>query len=182
MWLVCQSWLYVMLSLPFSHPLAGSPTFPFLSSLCHPPFFFHAPLLPTFFLVHWLSQPHPFWPSLLHATSANCLPLSLSPPLPLPSFFPVWLSKREAGRACWWPAVDFTGCLWMSSCRALWQGLLKPSGCFRYMHTLNWIHAHPALYGHELFTLFSLGWSTRDGVRGGGVKEIWAEERRGSGC
>lgn len=146
---------------------------PFLSSLClFPPSFFHAPFLSTFF-------PGPLTVSSTSSLtlSASCCLSQLLTFIFLPPSAPASFSfqcgslrSEQVGLAAGWQwiCVVFVNVLYTP----LRRGLLKPSGCFRYMHTLHWIHAHAALYGHKLFALFSLGWSARDGMRGDGVKEI----------
>ena len=179
--LVCQNWLYVMFSLLLSRPFACSPTFLFCREVATLPFSSTLPFSlhfswPTDFLSHILSDPLCFM-----LPQPTCLPLSFSLPLPqLPFFQFGCLRGEQVGQAdgLHWISLVLVKVLMYSI--ALWQWLEKPSGCFRYTHTLHWIHAPSAMVMNYSLCFHwaeaqEMGW-------GGWVKEIWAEERRGSSC
>lgn len=154
-------------------------------SLSHPPASFTLPFSP---LSSWPADCRTATSSPVF--SASCYHGQLftfiffHPSAPASCFFFLF-SPRLRGWSPWGDQVGglqvsaaVFGWRWrMSSCAAPWQGLSKPSRCFRYMHTSRRIHALSWII-HFVFTGPQ---NTRRGERGWGEKDLsWGEKNAGT--
>lgn len=143
MWLVCQRWLCVVFFLPLPFLLQTHPLF--LSVVTLPASPFLQPPLSSYF---FLGPVTVSGTSSLVLSASRCLSqlltfIFLSPSTPTCLFFFQWRSIRVEQVVPTESKQQFLSCSLMSS--YLWQIFIKASGCFRYMHTFLWIHAHTLL-------------------------------------
>lgn len=148
-----------------------------------PPRLLHTPFLSTLFLASWLSHSH-ILPSLLcFMLPQPTVYLYLFPSLCTSLLLFFLFSLRLWGWSPWGEQVEglqlsgavFSWCWRMSSCAAPWQGLSKPSRCFRYTHTSRRIHALSWII-HFVFTGPQ---NTRWGERRWGEKDLsWGEKKQ----